>query len=121
MDVGDVRLYKLQCRLDEGLTIEDIRFTFNDQTGPRTKNYLGHITFSIDPSAPGISFGDAIRNGALRGLGVTTVPLYIKPGVESKSDVTVDDEQAVYNTQFRADDLAPTTRTLGPTKFFTEY
>jgi hypothetical protein len=110
VDVNDLRLYKLQCKLDEGLTIDGIEFMFYDQTGPHTKNYLGHITFSIDAWDPGIDYSDAVRKGVLRGLGETTAPLEIKPGIESKLDFTVDDRQAdaqaVYNKQFGADYLA---------------
>ena len=109
VDSDDLRLYKLQCKLDEGLVIEDIRFLFYDQSGPRMKNYLGHITFSIDAWDPGIDYSDAIIKGTLKGLGVTTAPLIIKPGIKSKSGVTVKDEQVdaqdEYNKQFGADDL----------------
>lgn len=110
VDVDDLRLYKLQCKLDEGLVIEDIRFLFYGQAGPGTKNYLGHITFLIDPWDPGIDYSDAIEKGILRGLGATTAPLKIKVGIESRYDYFVDDEQSdaqsAYNSQFGADDLA---------------
>ena len=110
VDVDDLRLYKFQCNLDQGLMIEDIRYLFYDQTGPRTRNYLGHITFSIIAWDPGIDYSDAILKGVMRGLGVTTAPLKIKPGIESKADFTVDDRQAdaqaTYKKQFGADELA---------------
>ena len=110
VDVDDLRLYKLQCKLDEGLVIEDIRFLFYNQAGPGTKNYLGHITFLIDPWDPGIDYSDAIEKGILRGLGATTAPLEIKVGIESRYDYFVEDEQSdaqsAYHSQFGADDLA---------------
>ena len=109
VDVEDLRLYKLQCKLDEGLVIEDIRFLFYDQAGPRTKNYLGHITFLIDPWDPGIDSSDAIEKGILRGLGATTAPLKIKSGIESRYDYYVDDKQSeaqsAYDSLFGSDDL----------------
>ena len=110
VDVDDLRLYKLQCKLAEGLTIDGIEFMFYDQTGPHTKNYIGHIAFSIDAWDPGIDYSDAVRKGVLRGLGETTAPLEIKPGIESQLDFKVDDRQVeaqvAYNKQFGADDLA---------------
>lgn len=116
VDADDERLYKLQCKLDEGLVIEDIRFLFYEQRGPGTRNYLGHITFSIDPKDPGIAWGDAAMKGALRELGATTAPLEIRPGITSDSDVGVANRhaaaQSFYEERFGDDALVDGTTLL---------
>lgn len=110
VDADDVRLYKLQCKLDAGLVIEDIRYLFYDATAPGTRTYVGHVTFSIDPHNPGIDYADAVAKGALKALGATTAPLVITPGVDSKSSIDVVDEQAdaqrFYHERFGDDGLA---------------
>ncbi len=66
--------------------------------------------FGGSPKFISIDYSDAVRKGVLRGLGETTAPLEIKPGIESKLDLTVNDRQAeaqaVYNKQFGTDDLS---------------
>jgi hypothetical protein len=110
VDASDVRLYKLQCKLDAGLVIEDIRYLFYDAADPGTRVYVGHISFSIDPHDPGIDYGDAVAKGALKALGATTAPLDIRPGIDSKSSVEVADRKAdalrFYRERFGDDGLA---------------
>jgi hypothetical protein len=110
IDADEVRLYKLQCELDAGLVIEDIRYLFYDGTTPGTRTYVGHIAFSIDPDNPGIDYADAVVKGALKSLGATTATLGIAPSIDSRSSIEVADEQAdaqrFYREHFGDDGLA---------------
>jgi hypothetical protein len=107
---SDVRLYKLQCKLDAGLVIEDTRYFFYDAPDPGTRVYVGHISFSIDPRNPGLDYGDAVLKGAQRSLGATTAPLDITPDIDSRSTLEVTDRKAdalrFYREHFGDDGLA---------------
>jgi len=107
---SDVRLYKLQCKLDAGLVIEDTRHFVYDAPDPGTRTYVGHISFWIDPRSPGLDYGDAALKGAQRSLGATTAPLDITPDIDSRSSLEVTNQKAdalrFYREHFGEDGLA---------------
>lgn len=106
---SDVRLYKLQCKLDAGLVVEDTRQFVYAASDPGTRVYVGHVFVSIDPRNPGLDYGDAVLKGSRRSLGATTAPLDITPDIDSRSTLEVTDQKAdalrFYREQFGDDGL----------------